>query len=47
MIILSKLADYGVIVASQMAAAPERQTLDPAGQPVTIRDAVLHAIRRT
>jgi len=26
MIILSKLADYGVIVASQLAADPERQT---------------------
>jgi FeS assembly SUF system regulator len=26
MIILSKLADYGVIVASHMASAPERQT---------------------
>lgn len=28
------------------AAAPERQTLDPDGRPVTIRDAVLHATRR-
>ena len=26
--------------------APERQTLDPDGQPVTIRDAVMRAIRR-
>jgi len=29
-----------------LAAAPGRQTLDPDGQPVTIRDAVLHARRR-
>jgi SAM-dependent methyltransferase len=28
------------------AAAPERETLDPNGDPVTIRDAVLHAVRR-
>lgn len=28
------------------AAAPERQALDPDRQPVTIRDAVLHAVRR-
>ena len=28
------------------AAAPERETLDPDGDPVTIRDAVLHAVRR-
>jgi SAM-dependent methyltransferase len=33
--------DWQIIVA----AAPERQTLDPDGQPVTIRDAVMHAIR--
>jgi len=30
-----------------VAAAPERQTLDPHGQPVTIRDAVMHAVRRS
>jgi SAM-dependent methyltransferase len=29
-----------------LAAAPERQAPDPDGRPVTIRDAVLHAIRR-
>ena len=29
-----------------VAAAPERQTLDPEGRPVTIRDAVMYAIRR-
>jgi SAM-dependent methyltransferase len=29
-----------------VAAAPERQALDPDGQPVTIRDAVLRAQRR-
>jgi len=34
--------DWQIIVA----AAPERQTLDPDGQPVTIRDAVMRAIRR-
>jgi SAM-dependent methyltransferase len=34
--------DWEIIVA----AAPERQTLDPDGRPVTIRDAVLHAVRR-
>ena len=34
--------DWQIIVA----AAPERQTLDPDGQPVTTRDAVLRAIRR-
>ena len=34
--------DWQVIVA----AAPERQLLDPDGQPVTIRDAVMHAVRR-
>jgi hypothetical protein len=28
------------------AASPERQAPDPSGQLVTIRDAVLHAIRR-
>ena len=30
-----------------VAAAPERETLDPNGDPVTIRDAVLHAVRRS
>ncbi len=30
-----------------VAAAPARQTLDPDGRPVTIHDAVLHAMRRT
>jgi len=35
--------DWQVIVA----AAPARQTLDPDGRPVTIHDAVLHAMRRT
>ena len=35
--------DWQIIVA----AAPERQTLDPDGRPVTIRDAVLRAQRRT
>jgi SAM-dependent methyltransferase len=34
--------DWQIIVA----AAPERQTRDPEGRPVTIRDAVLCAIRR-
>jgi len=34
--------DWQIIVA----AAPERQTLDPDGRPVTIRDAVLRAQRR-
>ena len=34
--------DWQIIVAT----APERQMLDPDGRPVTIRDAVLHAIRR-
>jgi hypothetical protein len=34
--------DWQVIVA----AAPERQTIDPEVRPVTIRDAVMHAIRR-
>jgi SAM-dependent methyltransferase len=34
--------DWQIIVA----AAPERQTLDPDGRSVTIRDAVLHAVRR-
>jgi SAM-dependent methyltransferase len=34
--------DWQIIVA----AAPDRQTLDPDGRPVTIRDAVLHAMRR-
>jgi SAM-dependent methyltransferase len=34
--------DWQIIVA----AAPERQTLDPEGRSVTIRDAVLHAVRR-
>jgi trans-aconitate methyltransferase len=34
--------DWQIIVA----AAPERQTLDPDGHPVTIRDAVMRAIRR-
>jgi SAM-dependent methyltransferase len=34
--------DWQIIVA----AAPERQTLDPDGQPVTIRDVVMRAIRR-
>jgi SAM-dependent methyltransferase len=29
-----------------VAAAPERQTLDPDGRSVTIRDAVVHAVRR-
>jgi SAM-dependent methyltransferase len=29
-----------------VAAAPERQAIDPDGQRVTIRDAVLHAVRR-
>jgi hypothetical protein len=28
------------------AAAPERQAVDPDGQSITIRDAVLHASRR-
>jgi SAM-dependent methyltransferase len=35
-------ADWQIIVA----AAPERQTLDPEGRLITIRDAVMHAIRR-
>ena len=35
--------DWQIIVA----AAPERQTLDPDGRPVTVRDAVLRARRRT
>ena len=35
-------ADWQVVVA----ASPERQTLDCEGRLVTIRDAVLHAIRR-
>jgi SAM-dependent methyltransferase len=30
-----------------VAAAPERQMLDPEGQPVAIHDAVMHAIRHT
>jgi SAM-dependent methyltransferase len=34
--------DWQIIVS----AAPKRQTLDPDGQPVTIRDAVMRAIRR-
>jgi len=34
--------DWQIIVA----AAPERQTLDPDGRPVRIRDAVMHAVRR-
>lgn len=34
--------DWQVIIA----AAPERQTLDPDGRPVTIHDAVLRAVRR-
>jgi SAM-dependent methyltransferase len=34
--------DWRIIVA----AAPERQTLDPDGRSVTIRDAVVHAVRR-
>lgn len=34
--------DWHIVVA----AAPERQTLDPDGRPVTIRDAVLRAERR-
>ena len=34
--------DWQIIVA----AAPGRQTLDPEGQPVTIRGAVMRAIRR-
>jgi SAM-dependent methyltransferase len=34
--------DWQIIVA----AAPERQTVDPDGRPVTIRDAVMRAIRR-
>jgi hypothetical protein len=29
-----------------VAGAPERQTLDPDGRPITIRDAVLRARRR-
>jgi 2-polyprenyl-3-methyl-5-hydroxy-6-metoxy-1,4-benzoquinol methylase len=29
-----------------VAAGPERQALDPDGRPVTIHDAVLHAVRR-
>jgi len=29
-----------------VAASPERQTLDGEGRPVTISDAVMHAIRR-
>jgi len=29
-----------------LAGAPERQALDPEGRSVTIRDAVLHAVRR-
>jgi SAM-dependent methyltransferase len=35
-------ADWQIVVA----AAPERQALDPDGRPVTIHDAVLHAVRR-
>lgn len=35
--------DWQVIIA----AAPERETLDPDGRSVTIRDAVVHAVRRT
>lgn len=35
--------DWQVVVA----ASPERQTLDADGRPVTISDAVMHAIRRT
>jgi hypothetical protein len=34
-------ADWQVI----LAAAPKRQTLDPDGHLVTIRDAVMHAVR--
>jgi SAM-dependent methyltransferase len=34
--------DWQVVVA----ASPERQTLDAQGRPVTISDAVMHAIRR-
>ena len=34
--------DWQIIVA----AAPERQTADPDGRLITIRDTVLHAIRR-
>jgi SAM-dependent methyltransferase len=29
-----------------LAAAPERQAIDPDGHPITIHDAVLHAVRR-
>ena len=34
--------DWQIVVA----AAPERQAQDPEGRPVTIRDAVLEAVRR-
>ena len=34
--------DWQIVVAG----APERQALDPDGRPVTISDAVLHAVRR-
>jgi hypothetical protein len=34
--------DWHIIVA----AAPERQAVDPDGRSITIRDAVLHAVRR-
>ena len=33
MIILSKLADYGVIVATHLATHPERQATAAAGAP--------------
>jgi hypothetical protein len=35
-------ADWHIVVA----AAPERQAADPDGRSITIRDAVLHAVRR-
>jgi hypothetical protein len=30
----------------RVVGAPARQALDPDGQPITIHDAVLHAVRR-